>query len=79
MKKIFVFALLLSVIFTNFVLPCEKANAANVRYWICGTCGQKAKSLKGWKPKTEVYGDRFGSIIHWHLWQEVDYQTWITW
>jgi len=79
MKKIFALAVIALLIFSNFVLIDEKAFAANIRYWICGECGQKTKTLKERKPKTEVYGDRFGSIIHWHLWQEVDYQTWIHW
>ena len=83
MKKIFVLALLLSVIFTNLVLPCEKAFAeGEVTYWICGECGQKAKTLKGWIPKREMYDRNYfgGRIpVHYHLWKEVDYRTWITW
>ena len=73
------FVLSLSVIFTNLVLPCEKAFAeGEVTYWICGECGQKAKTLKGWIPKSPVYGS-WGRLIHWHDWKEVDYNTWLKW
>ena len=78
MKKIFVLALLVSVIFTNFVLPCEKANAAKIRYWICGVCNMKDKTINGYVPARECY-TIFGRFSHFHDWQEVDYQTWITW
>ncbi len=75
-KKIFAFTLLITFIFANFILPCEKAiSAAQVRYWICGQCGKKTKTLKGYIPKN-------GDILKgecFHSWEEVDYRTWVFW
>lgn len=75
MKKFLLIAITVTVLM-NFILPLEKVIAeGRVCYWICGTCGMKTKTLKGYVPDPV----RKGGTFHIHEWKEVDYQTWIEW
>ena len=79
MKKFILSSIIATLILTNFISPCEKVVAAGVRYWICGKCNVKTKSLDGYVPVEEdrdIFGRRTG---HYHDWREVDYRTWINW
>lgn len=81
MKKFLMLVALLSIVFGSIVLPCKKAVAeGRVSYWICADCGAKAKTLKGYIPNNKVTRKNgLFEVIHYHIWEEVDYQTWLEW
>lgn len=61
-------------------LSSEKTFAdSSIRYWICGKCGMKTKTLKDYVPVKEgrdIFGNPNG---HWHDWNEVDADTYYRW
>ena len=83
MKKIFALSVIALLIFSNFVLPCEKANAEHkfgeICYWICSDCGWKVKTLYPNAPSGVQYNPMRDRRPTFHTWIEVDKKTWFEW
>ncbi len=82
MKKIFsvYMAAILIISCLLLGLSSEKTFAyGSIRYWICGECGMKTKSLPGYIPVIEGRDFLGRPNGHYHDWQEVDEDTYYRW